>query len=486
MVKKMTRTKNKKQDYAAPKTGNFAEIGVTGLSSFSGQIQEDFLRELRGVEGYKRYNEMRLNSPVIGGMLLAIEQSIRRISWSFASDLGVEDERLEFLKNSLENMSLSWNDHIIEALTMLPFGFSLFEIVYKRNENGRIVWRKLAIRGQDTIWQWLLDDAGGLQGVKQQLTTTYEIKEIPIEKLLLYRARVERNNPEGRSILRTAWIPYYFAKHIQQIEAIGIERDLAGLPVMTLPDGADTSDTTTSDLGIAKKIVRNIRNDEQAGVVKPFGWELELLSTGGSRQFDTSEIVKRYESRILMSALAQFLILGQDKVGTQALSTDMTDFFTMAVNATADIISETFTKYAIPRLLALNGYDTKGITLEHTPAGDTDTNAVATLFSSVGAHITLDADDENRLRKLLGLRERDIEELQAERDLKEQRKEETRQAFVNRTNDNDDMGAEFYEVDLPPDDRKRNRQEREWERVLSEEYFPGALARIKREARKMR
>jgi len=46
------------------------EIGNTGLAEFSGQIHEDFLRELRGAEGYKRYNEMRLNSAVVGALLL--------------------------------------------------------------------------------------------------------------------------------------------------------------------------------------------------------------------------------------------------------------------------------------------------------------------------------------------------------------------------------------------------------------------------------
>jgi len=468
----------------ASTTGNFSEIGVTGLSAFSGQIQADFLREMRGKEGYKRFDEMRKNNPVVRGLLLSIEQPIRAVSWEFSSDLGDTDPRLELLNDARAGMSHSWNDHIIEVLTMLPFGFTPFELVYKRDDRGRVMWRKLAIRGQDTVHRWLFDDSGGLAGFIQQ-TTDYRLVNIPIEKLILYRTRVERNNPEGESILRAAWVPYYFAKHIQQIEAIGIERDLAGLPVMTLPEGADTADTTTSDLGKAKKVVRNVRNDEQAGIVKPYGWEFELLSTGGTRQFDTNEIVKRYESRMLISALAQFLMLGQDNVGSLALSSDQTDFFTMSVNSVADTIAETFTKYAIPRLLKLNGYDADGITLQHTPAGDVDVTKVADYLQKLGAWITPTAEDELWVRQLIGMPERTVEDIQAERDAEQARKDEARQAFLDRAAQSSaQMAAEMFQADAP-DDEQRRKRERQWQRAF-QQYFDEAKPRILKAAKEMR
>ena len=64
---------------------DFSEIGVTGLSEFSGSIRDDFLKELRGKEGYKRYNEMRLNSPIVAGLLQAIENPLRQLDWTFDS-----------------------------------------------------------------------------------------------------------------------------------------------------------------------------------------------------------------------------------------------------------------------------------------------------------------------------------------------------------------------------------------------------------------
>ena len=398
---------------------NFSELGSTGLKAWGGYVQEDFLREWRLPESYKRAREMTLNSPIVGALLNAVEQSIRGVAWSVTSDNGDEDPRIELLDSAMHGMSHSWNDHVIEALDMLPFGFAIFEVVYERRD-GKVFWKKLAVRGQDTVQKWDIDDNGALQGFTQAAAPLYVSVYIPVQKMILYRTKVKRNNPEGFSILRNAWVPYYYCKNIQQIEAIGVERDLAGMPVITLPQNAtvDPNDKN-SDANKAAKMVRNIRRDEQEGIVLPFGWDLKLLSTGGSRQFDTDAIINRYESRILMASLAQFLLLGQEKVGSLALSKDQTDFFTMSANATADIISETLMSQAIPRLMELNGFDAEGLHLEHSPAGDVDGLAVADMLAKAGSNITWTAQDEEWLRQVMHLPELGADEIQRLRDEKE-------------------------------------------------------------------
>ncbi len=479
------------------------DIGATGLEQASGYIMEDFLHELRGQQGYKRYNEMRLNSPIIGGLLLSIEQAIRSIKWTFTSDTadGIEDPRIELLNQARAGMVHSWNDHIVEALTMLPFGYAPFAIIYKR-EGGRMLWHKLKILGQNTVQNWIIDDSTDtLQGL-QQLRHLYP-DPIPIERMLLYRTRSERDNPEGRSILRTAWVPYYYTKHIQQIEAIAVERDMNGLPMIILPEGADTeeSDSESTDYGRAASIVRRVRNDEQAGLTLPHGWEFRLVASEGSRDFDTDKIIKRYESRMLISALAQFLMLGQDGVGSLALSSDQTDFFTMSVNAVADIISETFTKHAIPRLLRLNGMDVTGVRLEHSPAGDVNITAVADFLQKTGAYVTWTADDEVWLRSVAKLPERDPQEIAKERDanraadaalLAQISKRANQQKSKSAAADDDEVDEstasgylteDYLRKFAPthyasaPDDATRQKAERRWGRVLRT-FFNGQKDRV--------
>jgi len=487
------------------------EVGVTGLAQFSGLIFQEPLVELRGREAYKRYNEMRLNSPIIGAMLLSIENPLRSTSWNFASDTD-NDPRLDLLEAARANLDHSWNDFISEALTMLPFGFSIFEMIYEQVD-GQMLWRSFSPRGQDTVYRWLYEELRNspddpnpkprLRGFVQLAPPHYHPTAIPIERLLIFRMRTERDNPEGRSMLRTAWVPYYYIKHLQQIEAIGIERDLAGLPVITLPPGASTGGTDTDDAKAAK-IVRNIRNDEQAGIVKPDGWVLELLSSGGSRQIDTDKIINRYEKRILTSALAQFLMLGQDGVGSLALSKDQTDFFTMSVNAVADIIAEVFTKTAIKHLMELNGYDAEGLRLEHTPAqGETGVSVAADFMQKVGPYITFGPEDEVWLRQIINMPEKDVETIQAEAEAKqaaaaaaaqaiqaqkmqqgqqqqEQQLGQTGEAIVQ---DKGKMAAEWYAANAP-DIKKRQKLEREWNKAVRD-YFEAQKKRILKAAKEI-
>ena len=464
-----------------------SELGISGLDEWNGLVREDFVTELNSpTKRYKAYNEMRLNSAVITGLLYAIEQGIRGVDWYFTSSMGEDDERVEFLEEVINSMSFSWNDHITEALTMLPFGFSVFEIVYEPRESGRIYWKKLALRGQDTIERWDLEDNGGIQGIYQRGAPAYNLIHIPIEKLVLYRTRVEKNNPEGRSVLRGAYRSHYFQKHIETFEGIGIERDLAGMPVVTLPPGADTTDSTTSDFGIAKKMVRNIRNDEQAGVVLPSEeWKLELLSTGSARLFDTNSIIQRHESRILISTLSQFLILGQDKVGTQALESGFGSRFNDSLDATADIIAATFTKYAAWRLLELNGMDTEGIKLEHSPAGDVDLLGYTEALSRVLPSITLFPQDEIHLRSLFGLPEVDEAAIQEEREAKEERNALMMQNMNRGRDERDEDEMSVYAAENAPDDDARRYYERRYAR-LGNSVLSDQFSDVKKGAKRMR
>jgi hypothetical protein len=469
---------------------NKNEIGYTGLVEYSGQIRDDFLKEFHGKEAYKRFNEMRLNNATIGAGLLAIEYIIRSMSWEFTSDED-EDPWQEFVEESRKGMSQSWNDLVSEAISFVWAGFSIFEIIYKRDEAGRLTWRKFAPRGQDTVYQWLFDDTGGLAGFRQLAAPKYQAVDIPMEKSILFRTRLEKNNPEGRSLLRIAWVSYYYLKNLQQIEAIGFERDVNGLPVIKLPEGADTNESsTTSDASKAAKIVRNMRVDEQAGLVLPFGWDALLLS-GNGKSFDSlSNAIERYEKRIATAFFSQFLMLGQDGVGSMALSESSTDFFMSAVNAIADIFSETFTKYAVYRLLKLNGAtdeEARRVKLTHTPASSVNIEKIGAFIGSIKDLMTWDENDELWLRQLAGAPERDPEQLKADRDNLMREKAEAAKAFAERVTkqpEREDNEAEHFEAGAP-DDKRRTKYEKAYEKEIAS-FLEKQQRRILKAARAMK
>lgn len=357
------------------------ELGRLGQKRYGGFFYEEFLKELQGRKGMAVYQEMSENDDTIGAILFSIEMLIRQATWDVQAGgtTPADEEARDFVLSCMDDMQDTWSDTISEILSFLTYGWSAHEIVYKRRcgkrgdprlrskyTDGLIGWQKLPIRSQDTLYEWLYDDNDNITGIVQNPPPDFGLIEIPAEKLLLFKTKSRKGNPEGRSILRNAYRDWYFKRRIQEIEGIGVERDLAGFPVLTAPEGMNIWDEDDPDMtairAAADRVVQNIRRDSLEGLTLPSGWELKLLSTGGQRQFDTGAIIERYDSRIAMTCMADFILLGHQNVGSFALSSDKTKMFSMAIGSYLDIICEVFNNQAIPALIDINGDHFSGIT----------------------------------------------------------------------------------------------------------------------------
>ncbi len=372
---------------AEQKIDPFVELGVSGLKRTGGVITDEFINKLRGKQGAQIWREMADNDPVVGALIFAIERLILQIDWRVEAyeDGNAQDQEVaDFVESCMYDMSSSWDDTLSDILSMLVYGYAFCEIVYKRRggpdqsdpkrksafDDNRIGWRKISLRAQESTYDWMIDPKGGIQGIRQQDPNAYTVGliEIPIEKALLFRTTTARNNPEGRSLLRNAYRPWYFKKTIEEIEAVGIERDLAGLPVALVPPqmlSSAASDNEVAARNALATLVSGIKRNENEGILFPLQYDengremykLTLLTTGGQRQFDTDKIVGRYDQRIAMTVLADFILLGHENVGSFALGASKIDLFTTAIGQIARSIAEVFNQYAIPRLLKLNGMD---------------------------------------------------------------------------------------------------------------------------------
>lgn len=402
----------------------FRENGRSGLRQSGGYVYEEFLTKLRWPQAGEIYQEMSSNDPVITAVLFCCRMLIRQVKWHVVpcSDSDADVECATFVESCMDDMSETWIDFIDQLVSYFTYGFSLHEIVYKRRlgpsknstknskyNDGRIGWRKMPSRRQTTLCNWDFSDDGSLLGVYQ----LYEGQRLylPIQKCLLFRTSSANNNPEGISFLRGAYRPWYFKKHIEEVEGIGIERDLAGLPVIWAPEGLDLNNKedpkAVEARNTAIKLVTSIRRDRNDGVVMSNGWDLKLLSTGGTRQFDTNAIINRYDQRIAITLLADIIMLGADKVGSFALAKVKQSLLATALDAQLTGICETLNRYAIPRLIELNIFP--GITGFPTFACDPvvapDLNEMGTFIGKLaGAKMPLfpDLDLENHIRNLAG------------------------------------------------------------------------------------
>lgn len=348
-----------------------AELGQVGLRRFGGYLQEEFDPDLRGQRGMRRFDEMRRNDPDVGAILWAIEMSFLSVDWTVerAGETPADEEAATFLEQCWDDMSMSPRDLVSDVCTMFPFGFHIGEIVYKLRsggdvslyDDGRIGWRKIAPRHQETIESWDYDENGGLRGVWQLLPLGGKVY-IPIEKCILFTTRRERGNPEGYSILRNAWHSYYIKTNVQEIEVISSERDMTGIPFMRLPVGADSEDAAK-----ARDILEKLKWDDQAGIVLPRNgesehqwWDFGTVSSPGAGKIDTDKVIQRCTVAIARSVLAQFLTLGSGAVGSYALSKDMRDLFHLALKGWLDRAEDTVNRYMVARLFKLN--DFQGLT----------------------------------------------------------------------------------------------------------------------------
>lgn len=176
--------------------------------------------------------------------------------------------------------------------------------------------------------------------------------------------------PTHNSILRNVFTTWHQKKHIEAIEGVGIERDLAGLPVAYVPSeilAEDAPDDLKRTKTMIENIVTNIRRDEQEGVLWPLEYhdehplplyELKLLTTGGQRQFNTDAIISRKDQRMTMAVMADFLTLGHERVGSNAMAQEKGRLFTAAISGWLAAIAGIVNEQGIRRLLRLNGFAT--------------------------------------------------------------------------------------------------------------------------------
>lgn len=431
--------------------------GGTGLKQASGIVYEEWHQKLQGTRGVRTFREMADNSAIIGAILYTITSLIKQIPRT-TKPAKENDEASARAKQHLdecfEDMSHTFEDWLEEILSMLTYGWSNFEIVYKirrgesdlpefrsRFNDGLVGWRKFVIKPQESLVRWELDeDDGGIKGM-HVVTEKGEQRFLPIEKSTLFRIKAHKNNPEGKSLLRNAFIDWYYVKHLTEVEAIGIERDLAGLPKMEVPPDLMSPDAPPEKASLRndyENLVTNVRRDELEGLVVPAeemsladgtvvktGYAFSLVSSGGSRAIDVNQSIVRHEQRMAMSVLMEWLLLGMDKVGSFSLASSKTEIFATALKAIVNSIQAIINRFAVRRLFSFMKSTFPEDTWPTLEFGDIETPdlvGLSTFVSTLTAAGILSPDSgiERHFRNMSGLPELEEEEedLRREEDLR--------------------------------------------------------------------
>lgn len=374
-------------------------------------VDEEETPELRWPLSVRIYDAMRRQDGQVGSVLRAVTYPVLRTPWS----LDPAGAREEVFRPLAEDVGLpivgegdnpprrardrfSWSEHLRLALTMLPYGHSFFEPLY-RIDNGMARLRKLGWRPPRTIAAVNVAPDGGLESIEQDPPEgqTKNVK-IPVSRLVAYVNEREGGNWLGQSLLRQAYKNWLLKDRALRTGSSTLDRNGMGVPVYTAPEGA-----TAADVAEGAALAQSYRSGETAGAGLPNGATLELKGVTGELP-DALPFIRYQDEQIARSALGHFLNLGT-QTGSWALGTTFADFFTMSLQAVAIAVRDVANQHIVEDWVDLNfGPYEPAPRIVFQEIGSKQTATAEALKALTDAGIILpDRALEEAVRELLGL-----------------------------------------------------------------------------------
>lgn len=334
-----------------PERFRLGEVGALALRVFNGVTQDELRRELNWPNSITTYKQMSDHS-AINAPLTLFSNIIAKATWVYKPPENATEEeknQVKIINQMMGDMEHSWGDFIQDVLSSNVFGFCVNEKVYRKRykangsmyDDGIIGWKKLPIRVQESISKFIFsEDGNDVIGVQQNLSAINDIYNrfsrksnlinIPRSKFLLFRTGKHRGDPFGKSPLRDAYLAWRFLTQLEELEALGVAKDLNGIPVLRLPPqvlSADGSPENQDQRLYFENAIRNLQVGEQMGIILPALYDeqgkslydIELLSTDGKKNFDLNKIKEYYRGLIFISLFADILLQGNTNTGSFAL-----------------------------------------------------------------------------------------------------------------------------------------------------------------------
>lgn len=389
--RKTTESVEKASGIDQPERFRLGDIGFSGIRMFDGVSQEEIRRELNHPHSVKTYRQMS-EHPSVSAPLSLYNSMVSKAKFRvLAPKDATEDEKnkAKLVQQMLDDMDRPLSEVVIDIMTMTTHGFSVIEKVYRRRyksngsmyDDGIIGIKKLAFRSQESIEKFIFDDDGnevigvkqnisGLQDPYNRFVSRKELEVVlPKSKFMLFNIGRNRVNPFGTSPLRDVYLPWRYLTAIEELEAAGTAKDLQGLPVMSIPAQYMSPDASPDQKAVYeqfKNIIRNIQMNSQSGIILPSAvdpdtrtnlFKLELLSTEGKKNYDTSKIKEYYRNLIFIGLSADILLMGNTSTGSFALGNIKNSLTANTVEQYLKKIVQVINEDLIRQIYELNSWD---------------------------------------------------------------------------------------------------------------------------------
>lgn len=324
--------------------------------------EEESAPELRWPLSLDVYGKMRRQDAQVTSVLRAVTMPVCRTQW-WVEPNGAKDEVVEHVARNLglpirgasdapaarrRRDRFSWGEHLRLALLMLVFGHSIFEQVYRVDDedNPRLFdIRKLMWLPPRSISDFDVAADGGLNSITQHQVGPKRPDPLDISRLVVYCHEREGAAWQGNSLLRPAYKHWIIKDRLIRVQAQTIERNGMGIPVY---EGAEGEADLTRGLTMAK----SVRSGDTSGAATPNGAKLRLMGVEGSLP-NADPAIRYHDEQIARAVLAHFLNLGT-QTGSWALGTTFADFFTLSLQTLAENVADVATAHIVEDLVDVN------------------------------------------------------------------------------------------------------------------------------------
>jgi len=421
-----------------PERFRLGEIGSLGMRVFGGVTREELKQELNWPQSINTFRNMSYHS-AINAPLTLFENIISKATWTYKPPIDATEEeknQAKIINQMMNDMEQPWSEFIRDVLSANIFGFSVHEKVYRKRfkangsmyDDGIIGWKKLPIRVQESISKFIFSEDGNeIVGVQQNLayiTDTYNrfssrgnLINLPRSKFLLFRTGKHRGDPFGKSPLRDAYLAWRFLTTLEELEAMGVAKDLNGIPVLELPAqilSADAAPEVQAQRLYFENAMRNLQVGEQTALILPSVrdeqgnsmYRISLLSTDGKKNFDLNKIKDYYKNLIFTSLFSDVLTLGQSATGSFALGAIKNSLSGAYAERLISTIAETIQNDLIRQTYTLNSWSTERMgKLDFDGLDNTDVESLSKYLQRVASVGLLEKDRAvlNAVRQGIGI-----------------------------------------------------------------------------------
>ena len=288
-----------------------------------------------------------------------------------------------------------------EALTCLPYGYSLQERVFE-TQGGMLALERLGFRYQTSVKEFVSRDGDFLSGVRQIISFTpqEEIAFIPVDNLVYYAPFAIGSSWEGQSVLRGAYKHWFIKSKLYLIDAISARR--FGVPILVGRYADSTSELNRKAFG---QQLANVQSHKSGYLLVPKDdYELEFLALSEQARPNLKPQIDHHNEQIVGAMAAQVLSLGSQRSASRALGQTLSALFFNVLKSYADHIRDVLQLRVVKPLVAANFPRTRA-NLTYSHLDNSDFSRLVEAMSSLADKglLTPGADTEENLRGRLEL-----------------------------------------------------------------------------------